>query len=364
MLNGLRGIAIIGVIFWHLYGDSLYFMDLQKGKIPLFHLLPLNAFQGVALFFLLSAFVLYLPYVLGTRKMEGLSDVFDFYRRRGKRLLPLYFIGVLFSMIYIHPVQNLWDFVRDIFLMGTATFTFQESSFLSSYNFLLWTLSLEIWFSLALPFIILAIRKIRIRDVILLMVLIAFISRSIGIVLIQEHFAFMFGGAVTPAMDHLLCRLDDFAVGLLLAHLYVHRSSFSKNTRWLFCAIALILAAFALRTYSKGGYFPLLLLPFSNTILNAGFLFLIGYLLACRNIITRLASSWPLQMLGLMCYSLYIWHGMAIVPLQARQDLPHLLRYLFLLISFSWLTYRYIEHGHVDDYRKLLPQKEENAPIK
>ncbi len=167
-------------------------------------------------------------------------------------------------------------------------------------------------------------------------------------------------GSVTPILDHLLCRLDDFAAGMLLAYTYVHhRHRFAHAAVFPLC-FGLMMAAFIVRTFSKAGMMHLFTLPFANSLLAAGLFLMIGHLLARKTAFTRLLTWSPLQTIGLMCYSLYVWHLMAMYSLKAKADMFHFLQYVFLVSCLSWFSYRYVENGHVRDWRKLLPGQQAN----
>ncbi len=357
VLNGLRGIAIISVFFWHLRADGLKLADWSDPVHIFPYFILSNSFQGVALFFVLSAMVLYLPYAAGEREMRTKADIWAFYKRRAARLLPLYYLSVLLSMIYMRPPGSAGQLLHDFFLMGTATYVFKESTFMPGYNFVLWTLGIEIWFSILMPLLIIGIRKMGMVRVTAALFVSAFSCRLLGILLIQARVYRMFDGSVTPILDHLLCRLDDFAAGMLLAYAYVHHRHRFSHAAVLPLGFGLMMTAFVVRSCAKAGLLHIFSLPFANTLLAAGLFLMIGHLLTRKSLLTRLLTWSPLQMIGLMCYSLYVWHLMAMYSLKAKADMFHFLQYVFLVSCLSWFSYRYVENGHVHDWRKLLPGK-------
>ena len=89
-LDSLRGIAIIGVVMIHV---SLY------GKVPLpnfLNALVSKGMRGVQLFFMVSAFTLYLSYNYHiTHEKNHLKN---FYLRRFFRIAPMYFIGIIYYL--------------------------------------------------------------------------------------------------------------------------------------------------------------------------------------------------------------------------------------------------------------------------
>ena len=74
VINGLRGYAILGVMYFHIVavffnraGSDLFLI----GNFPIFPKTFLgHGWLGVDLFFILSGFVLYLPYANKTREIK------------------------------------------------------------------------------------------------------------------------------------------------------------------------------------------------------------------------------------------------------------------------------------------------------
>ncbi|RQS08467.1 acyltransferase family protein [Burkholderia sp. Bp8991] len=68
-INGLRGIAILAVV-WHRLSFVLVPTPPRLWGTPT-ELVLWNGWMGVNLFFILSGFVLYLPYAAGKRSFTG-----------------------------------------------------------------------------------------------------------------------------------------------------------------------------------------------------------------------------------------------------------------------------------------------------
>jgi peptidoglycan/LPS O-acetylase OafA/YrhL len=94
-INGLRGIAILGVVYVH--SVAAIYVQIVGGQwsaatVPV-AISPLltNGSTGVNLFFILSGFVLFLPIVAGNRPLDGIADYLSFYRHRSQRLVVTQF---------------------------------------------------------------------------------------------------------------------------------------------------------------------------------------------------------------------------------------------------------------------------------
>ena len=304
-----------------------------------------SGFQGVALFFILSGFVLSVPYFSGHRNMSTFADAMAFYRRRFRRLFPLYAIVSMVSLAFFYPHHVLLQSL----LLSTATFIFSQKHFMIASNWVLWSLGVEIWFSVLFPIILVGVYRFGIRSILLGGIFIGLLARTIGLLLSPDQ-------VITPLSGGPLGRLDDFILGIVLAHLWVHVRK--RPLRFGFpLGLLMLMFGFFIFEYS----FPadIIAVPLRilmNLCVGLGLFLIIDALIRGSRGVVRwlLERSW-LQMIGLMCYSLYVWHGIMMVTMSAQSDLTHLFRYLLFLFLFSLLSYRYIEFGFVADVCRLLP---------
>jgi peptidoglycan/LPS O-acetylase OafA/YrhL len=106
VINGLRGLAIIAVIYQHLLArftpHGWHAFEIGSFNLSLYSFLS-NGWLGVNLFFFLSGFVLYLPYSAGQRTMGSMVDVWSFYKHRWVRLMPLYYLNLLIALVFVPP---------------------------------------------------------------------------------------------------------------------------------------------------------------------------------------------------------------------------------------------------------------------
>jgi peptidoglycan/LPS O-acetylase OafA/YrhL len=364
VINGLRGFAILAVIYHHLFWIKTGpgFHSIQIGSFQFFPFAPLsNGWLGVNLFFVLSGFVLALPYFDGRRSVENKGDVKSFYLRRGARILPLYYACFLLCMI-LPITKSLGDvraFVVDMLIMATATFNFAPGMFMPKYNGVLWSLGIEIWFSVLFPFIILAMKKFGVYRVLSVGMVIALATRITGS--IEPVYSFFFFGNVylSPINDSVVGRLDDFLLGMTAAYLFVNgKLSFKAGKALLLFVSGLMLVYLGGigwdSVYLKQA--PRLVAPFINNAVNGGFFLVTISLLSMQpGLLRRLFENWFIQVTGMMCYSLYVWQLIPMARFVNGNYAPSRIALCLLtLYMFSALSYRYIEFGHVREWRGLF----------
>lgn len=348
-INGLRGIAILAVIYFHVI------MGIWPADAVPIWLSPLltNGWTGVNLFFVLSGFVLFLPYAAAERTMQGLRDRLSFYRRRIWRLMPLFYIAVLSQ--WFLAAQHGGSSVSDLFSVVSLAFIFDAHTFTPSFNTGLWSIGVEIAFSALFPFLMEAAGRRRLAWLLVAVLAFAMAVRLLGI----ARFPALQGATFNS--DMFLCRLDEFVIGMALAQLYAEGYRPRHVGRCALAGVALIAVAWTGFDLVLRGTLPPLARAILNDVLDAG-LFMVT--LAAFAPGTRLGAAlcWrPLQVLGMMCYSLYIWHGLLLDwAMPARSVMPaaafaaHLSLFAVLTGAFAALSYRFIEFGRVRAWRPLF----------
>jgi peptidoglycan/LPS O-acetylase OafA/YrhL len=98
---------------------------------------------------------------------------------------------------------------------------------------------------------------------------------------------------------------------------------------------------------------------FYAVLFDLGIFLVSGWLARGPSLVRRAIENRPLQLLGMMCYSVYLWHGIVMLPFyQSFREgwLPYL-TYLGLMLLLSAATYRYIVFRQVSDWGELLPAR-------
>jgi peptidoglycan/LPS O-acetylase OafA/YrhL len=180
-IDGLKGLAILSTIHSHISLEGftppghLHFNLIQPQAlctsdanvavgvfVSPFSLLT-SSRRGVSILFAINGFLLSLPYVAGKRP---LPSAFTFWRRRLGRLVPLFHLRVLLSLV-IRPLQHDFfslEFLKQLALLLTLTFPLTEEAFAPhliasnghvSLSFI-WTLGVTITFIMWFPLLIAA----------------------------------------------------------------------------------------------------------------------------------------------------------------------------------------------------------------
>jgi len=123
-LDGLRGLSIIGVIWFHSWWGTPYY--------PVLHSLPVlrQGEYGVHIFYVLSGFLI-TTLLLRERERFGAISLRDFYMRRVLRIWPLYYAVVIVYIFVVWKFEKDPSRVRNFFHYVPSFLTFTYTWFLS-----------------------------------------------------------------------------------------------------------------------------------------------------------------------------------------------------------------------------------------
>lgn len=167
-LTGIRAFASFWVLLMHLYSPLL--------KNTLLFPFASAGFSGVTLFFILSGFILSYVYQDKFKNKNFTANYKDFILNRIARIYPLHLTCLLFIFsLYFFAGHNndLSKFMYNIFLVQAWGF-FGISE--HSYNAAAWSISVEFFWYLLFPFIILFINNSKKIGLLALIVCFAFVS--------------------------------------------------------------------------------------------------------------------------------------------------------------------------------------------
>ncbi len=346
-IDGLRGVAILMVVYQHTLATAVG--NVVTGSFGFrFPYVVANGWMGVGLFFMLSGFVLALPYYSNVRTMETVSDFRSYYHHRAMRLLPLF--GVMAIVSYLVGAVRGFDRIGSLLLTLSTASMFTTREFFPKINGSFWSLMVEIWFSVLFPFLLLALRRFPWVGVVLPILILAILVRIVG-----AYFPFA-DNHTNPVKDFVVARMDDFLAGMILASLYAQHKLPEQHNGLMFVAgwTTIIATAFCWDLRMQG-IVPLFAVAFFNNLSQVGFgLILVSVLQSGWPRV--MVSIWGLRVLGAMCFSVYCWHGLLITPVLQLEpfNLVAQFQYWCALILLSSLTYRFIEFPEERSLAKLF----------
>ncbi|MDR5826160.1 acyltransferase [Caballeronia sp. LZ043] len=348
----LRGLAIFGVVFHHLFFAKFrYGLTVERLSEPVTTFLS-SGWLGVNLFFILSGFVLYLPYAQGRRQVTTGSDVLRFYKIRAQRLLPLYYLSAAVAVASVyHNVQvGTTFFWRSVANYAFVTYPFSSETFMPPGNWVLWSIGIEIWFSVLFPGLLWLTNRYGIVRVLIAAIVLALMVRYVG----REYFASHSTRVVlNHVSDSVLGRVDEFVFGMAAASLYVAKYRPPKMQSALLCVV-LIAVSMELWALWYRSELPYVSSVSFNLPLDSGLFLLI--LLAPRLQSPGHGLLWPMQAAGIMCYSIYVWHGIILIPFREliSQSWTFVPVYLCASLFVACITFKIVE-SRGRPWKEILP---------
>jgi peptidoglycan/LPS O-acetylase OafA/YrhL len=361
-VNGLRGIAIVMVVWHHLYGQHFELPEVaeQLGWLVPIYSFAVSGWLGVNVFFVLSGFVLFLPFA----GQNGPLHARRFLVRRGWRILPLYYVNIAVCLGLMFAFEPLARVAQHMAVYLIAAFP-SPVLFFPPFNPPLWSLGIEIWFSITFPVLVLLFRRFGFLRVFSVTLLSSLTVHFVGMLLVREY-----GSFLNPISDTLPGRLSDFLIGMFAAFMWkTGKVSGPWGSVLALAGVLLVVVAVLGSERWFRGAFPSWTQTFWNLSLACGVAAVIVGLrdFAPRSVFRAALELWPLQIVGLMCFSLYIWHWQLIELFTffwgsddwiAR---PYrVAAYLVGLLFLGALSYRFIEFPLQRDVRALFGMRQVN----
>ncbi|MFL5627918.1 MAG: acyltransferase family protein [Ktedonobacteraceae bacterium] len=347
MLDGVRAFACLIVIWYHinLTPVDMHIWNSQLTTYPLLNSFLYFGKYGVTLFFVLSGFLLFMPFAKALLFEKTWPSTRRFYLRRAFRILPAYYLSLilivlLFQRQYLQPQHWKELGLFFTFLMDTSHATFKQL------NAPFWTLAIEWQYYMLLPLLVLAMRLIvwRVKQDYRLPTAVACIlaligwglfSRYVGTYYMDQHPSETFLVPRSVLNVILFCTygvsgkyLEDFGVGMLLSLCFVYtqhpsispkvRTALRKLSPWLWGSGLLCLLATILWNYNERyvNTWPLFNHPllFEHYYRLCELCFSLSFGLCILALLFGSARlkypfEWsPLRWIGIISYSLYMWH--------------------------------------------------------
>lgn len=329
-IDGLRALAVVPVVLFHANAD------LMSG-----------GYIGVDIFFVISGYLITL--ILMRDLEEESFSLVRFYEKRIRRIFPalflVFFVSTVVACLLMLP-SELDQYGRSLF---SATFFYSNYYYMNDAGYFsapaetqpllhMWSLAVEEQFYIFFPpLLYLAWRFSKNRVGVIVMV---------ACVLSFLYSLWLVDNRPTDAFFSTPARAWELAVGSLLA-LYSGRRSWIKTNPYLsngMTCTGLALLCYGFFTFSASTTFPgaSALAPVigSALIIAAGD--------ARANIVGVILGSQSVRFIGLISYSLYLWHWPILVYYRFLNPQHHLswtgmAALLGFMVVISILSWRYVE---------------------
>lgn len=343
-IDGLRAIAVLSVMIFHLNNDWLT-----------------GGFIGVDIFFVISGYLI--TKNIYSEMVNNQFSFKNFYQRRINRILPAFFVVIFASSffawyvlapdefsIFLESVKSTTYFCENIFFAEHTGGYFD----LSADNMPIlhtWSLAVEEQFYILLPFILLFVLKIKLHTNNILIVLFVLSLISFSLAQISPNYYFL--------SRHNYYSLFTGRAGELLAGSIIGILTTSKNV----CKISELnnikMISFYKNIFSISGLFIVIcsiifisnkyVFPSFITIIPVLGVVLILYFSDKNTLLYKFLSFRLFVFIGLISYSLYLWHW-PIISLYKQyliiDQLTDFIDYFFVISSIfilTLLTYFFIE---------------------
>jgi peptidoglycan/LPS O-acetylase OafA/YrhL len=331
LLDALRAIAALSVLVHHVTEAQGLPARLSVADFAI----HLNA--GVAVFFVISGFVLYRPYLVNRHRGGPPVRTLGYARRRALRIVPAYWVAL--SLLAIYPGLTFTGGAWRYYYFGQVYAPQTLFDGLTP----AWTLCSEVAFYAALPLLAFAARRLFGRGT-------HWLRRellALGAIVVASWCMHVWLGGLAPtrALAHfhlaftLLGVMDWFALGMALAALSVAECLPRVRAEVAWASAAAVFTA-------------CVVLPQDETLLHA-LLGLFGVLLVLPAImpaggsgVQRLLAFRPLALLGLISYGIYLWNQPIVLDLAAHGDRSFallLVATLVITVTLATLSYRVVE---------------------
>jgi len=323
-LDSLRGLAALAVMIGHFLlvfapiaqnTSDLGFLDYP---LNLFKYTPLHAIWGgheaVIMFFLLSGFVLSLPFFSNRQQSYSKYVIKRICRIYIPFLVALIIAILMREIVYVSKLTNLTSYYNNLWVIPpNVSSIIHHLLFVGNYNTtrydpILWTLVHEMRISLLFPFIMFIIAKSSWKVGLPLA-----LALSIGAEILLEN-------VETKYMTNFVISLhyaSFFIIGALLAKYQKElKSAFSRLHGWRVMLMLVIgLCFYSFKWIGYGEDFHDMLMPHSGDWMTGigASIFIIAALSSVR--LSRQLQRKPLLFLGKISYSLYLYHMIILLSL-------------------------------------------------
>lgn len=325
-IDGLRALAVVPVLLFHAgFG------------------LVAGGFAGVDVFFVISGFLI--TSIIHREIRDGSFSIVGFYERRARRIAPALLlvsaVSIPFAVMWMLP-QELNNFGKSLYAVNlfASNFMFwdQTGYFAPSTELIpllhTWSLAVEEQFYFVFPLLLIMLRRFSAATtvkVVLALVLLSFASTQIL-------------ANLDPAANFYLLpsRFWELGVGAMLALVGAEKLDLAKGHRELLSVLGLVAIVASYVFVRESAAYPGW--PTVPVVLGTA---LVLAFARGDTAVGRLLSLKPLVAVGLISYSLYLWHQpvFAFARLRVIEEIPAEGYALLIALCFvlAYLSWQYVE---------------------
>jgi len=377
-LDGMRGIAVLWVILFHFHvlrPDDPWVKACKSTPLEAW---VGNGYLGVDLFFVISGFLLALPWFVHAHAGRGAPSMRAFYARRFWRIAPAYYVQLALLFAVVLPIlrgptywrSDLWVYVYNAF--AHLTFMHNTTPLTSgsmAANGALWTLGVEAWFYALLPLVMpLFVRWPRAMAVVSLAVAQAWRLAT------RDDLAWLVGAEMAlgqiwswpeDVVRYLLLHqlpsyFGHFGLGIALGAAWLRSRAAPAAKMWLLdvAAVAsLVLLDWVLAIDGN------LAGSLTWSLPAIALAMLLYWAAARRGWPERFLARGPLAFVGRISYSAYLYHLPVLLVANAavlgnNRSVVIFPVYVAIVLAVSWISWRLVErpflHGLAAWWRGLV----------
>ncbi len=330
-IDGLRAIAVLAVIFYH---AELEFFGIKFMK---------GGYYGVDIFFVISGYLIS-SIILNEIQIKGSFSFFNFYERRARRLLPVLFLVIGISipvgwlMLYPTSIINFSETIlSSLFFLSNYFFYYKSFDYNNNLSQLVpflhtWSLSIEEQFYLIFPVFFIFFYKLNKKLIGIFLFVIFLISIN--------YLDINFNKNNNSIFYLTYARMWEILSGCILAFYKNDNSNNKIFLNNLISLIGFILIISSIFLLDNDFSFPSIfaLIPVFGTILLIWFY--------TDNGILSFLTNKTLVYIGLISYSLYMWHFPIFAFAKSYNfeiSSTEIILCIFLTFLLSSLSYMFIE---------------------
>ena len=354
-LTFFRFVAALMVVFFHFGGDIGLPTALLAGQ------------QMVTFFFVLSGFVMVVAYY-----RRDHIDLKAYWWARVARIFPVYFVALM-MMVVFHWVRHS-DFEPLAILLNVFFLQAWISPYPLSVNSPGWSLSVEMFFYLLFPLLVVLIKRWRVQPLLVLAVAFGTWLLTQGLSIAALNLGWYQG---YPSLSHdlmfyfPLTHLCSFLLGVAAGVWFLSRKTDSLSD-WIslpLIALSAFIIGYMLQNAALIQWQIGLKLPFESSFLAPFFGLFIVSMALCHSRLISVFSLRPLVLLGEASYSLYIlqiplrhvyWAGMT--PFGEIDPVAKFIGLVLFLIAVSIMSFLYFEKPANRYLRYTFPAVVRNRP--